>query len=304
MSCSSTTDEKFTISSSTLSRYQTSFQTPQSKHSQSKHSQYTSDELLPTQHIQQNETLSTNLKQQQPIQQNPWINSAAQNLIPLSREKKKMRPEDDILYQWRLARKMEMAAQAVEKQNPFLQRISYKVSKEDSSTSFNNNYDREEIEEEKHFSQVKGIEGSKQTEKDCSCRKEKRLKERSPEEPKQIKTKDFSEEEILSRQFHKEFLRNNQHLKCCQQDFDQRKSFCEENRESKHSAVQQVSTGIQVESEDLKISKVSTGVQCDQLVKLNKKETIQSRAAPVINDVRFFYSLKWNVYKSNNFFFR
>ena len=296
----STIDDKFTDSSTTLSRYQTSFQTTQQQPKYSKDT--SSDELPMTHYIQQNETPPANyIKQKrEPIQQNPWINPAAQNLISSSsREKRKTRPEDDILYQWRLARKMEMAAQAVEKHNPFVQRVSYNLSKEKRSSKFNN-CDREEIEEEKYISKLKRIEDSKDLgeQQDCSCNKGNNSKRRI-EESKQIKTKDLSDEEISTCHFHKEFLKNNRHLKCCQQEDyrEEQKSSREENRELKLSTVQQVSTGIQVElhhlADDLKISKVSTGVQCDQPVKLNKKERkIQSRAAPVINDVRIICLLK------------
>ena len=312
VSGASTTIDKFSNSSTTLSRYQQSLQTPPSKYSKNSSDKKT---------IQQTKPLSTNVKQQQQqqesifVQQNPWINPALNLMFSTTSTtaKKKPTPEDDILYQWRLARKMEMAAQAVEKPNPFIQRVSYNMSGNSSGFKKYEESKGDEMEEERNISNVKAI----REKESFSCAKEKNSTEErnlvDKKELERIEIKEMKGKEENECGYHKEFFRNNQHLKCCKYAhrdethcscLKSHHGNCQEDISVKSPPVK-ISTGTQVEyePENLKTSllKGSTGVQYDQPVKLSKEQMIQSRAAPVINDVSMGSQNMENIYNVKKF---
>ena len=186
---------------------------------------------------------------------------------------------------------MEMAAEAVKKPNPFMQRVSYDVQ----LSGLNGINDKPKKLEERNLQNTK-MESLSKIKEDFSV-----SKDNSTQTAKQ-KVEMRNDQKENECNYYKEFIRNNRHLECCSCNRHGSTMHCnrihilETQSEKPKSPIVQISTGVQVDfkMKTLNAALPDTSIQYEEPVKLkndmgiqskSKEQKIQSKAAPVINDV-------------------
>uniref|UniRef100_A0A7M5V4N5 Uncharacterized protein n=1 Tax=Clytia hemisphaerica TaxID=252671 RepID=A0A7M5V4N5_9CNID len=167
---------------------------------------------------------------------NPWVRK--ERLSP-SKPKAKMRADDDILYQWRLARKMEIASQEVQEQNPYLHKTRSVLA---DKTNLNFTDKKTEV---TSYSPVKSSKHVENLERKETLDQQQKL----PENESQQREKNYE----------RDFIKNNQHLQSQYPQFQNFQPYlvqpmihtcCHGNCLHQHYSGQssgKVSTGVQVE---------------------------------------------------------
>jgi len=167
---------------------------------------------------------------------NPWVRK--ERLSP-SKPKAKLRADDDILYQWRLARKMEIASQEVQEQNPYLHKTRSVLA---DKTNLNFTDKKTEV---TSYSPVKSSKHVENLERKETLDQQQKLSE--------------NESQQREKDYKRDFIKNNQHLQSQYPQFQNFQPYlvqpmvhtcCHGNCLHQHYSGQssgKVSTGVQVE---------------------------------------------------------